>query len=172
MCARFASASIELVRGLLAIAVVAACAHPPPPPPLVAAIGCFHVTVMRVHAPGTVLEWGVSNTCAHAVLVDITGARVVAIAALFARVPLSISGPYPALAPGYVDPGETAFVRVAYASALGDDATIEVELDDFDDDDTHRPVVIPVVPRPPVARPPRTAPWLPVAAGDGRRDSW
>ena len=114
------------------------------------------------------LEWKIANACGHEVLVDVASARVFAIAALFARVPLAPRDARAALTPGYLEPGEVAYVRVAYVPRVTADQTIEVELDAFDDE-SHRPVTIAVLPPPPIAHAPRRAP---PPAGDGARDSW
>ncbi|HTR55276.1 MAG TPA: hypothetical protein VMJ10_31565 [Kofleriaceae bacterium] len=135
------------------LVVACGCAAAPPPrtlPPVVS-IGCLDVSVTRVHdhtGRGPRLEWKLSNTCDHAVPVDLGNARVLAFGPRFARTVLAPVNRHDAFAPGWLDAGETAFVRISYLPATFDrDVAIEVELDAFSAMSA-RPVMLAVVPEP------------------------
>jgi hypothetical protein len=137
------------VRTICLLTMIA-CAPPiPPMSPTTASIGCLEVAVTQIRGGRRpVLEWRLTNLCDHAVPVDLAQARVVAIGPSFARTMLAPRDPYQVFAPGWLDIGETAFVRIAYAPDLvSRDATIEVELDAFNEV-SHRHVVLAVVPAP------------------------
>src|SRR5580704_18537472 len=131
---------------------MSACASIPPPMlPAIASIGCLEIEVTQVGVGRRpVLEWRLTNVCDHAVPVDLAQARVVAIGPSFARTMLAPRDPYHVFAPGWLDLGQTAFVRIAYAPELAsDDEAVEVELDAFNEV-SHRHIVLAVAPAPTV----------------------
>ena len=90
-----------------------ASAIPPPALPSIASIGCLEIEVTQVSVGRRpVLEWRLTNVCDHAVPVDLAQARVVAIGPAFARMILAPRDPYQVFAPGWLDIGESAFVRM------------------------------------------------------------
>ena len=133
------------MRALVLAAATAACAPIAYVAPVPTQVGCLAIAVTRVDA--AVLEWRLANTCDHAVPFDLTTAHVTAIDHLFVRTPLRETRADDA---GWVEAGETTFVRVAYAPSVAPDVAIDVELDAFADQ-SHRPVALVVVPAPPTA---------------------
>lgn len=117
----------------------------PPVEPVPVAIGCLEVAVGSVRdadGAGPVLEWHVTNVCDHAVPVDLANARVFAIGPKFVRTELQPSTPHAPLAPGWIDGGETAVVRVGYMPHVAArDVAVEVELDAFYEQ-SHRHVIV------------------------------
>ena len=137
------------MRALVLVVACACATLPPPALPPVVSIGCLDVSVTRVHdrsGRGPRLEWRLANTCDHAVPVDLGNARVLAFGPRFARTELRPVNRRGALAPGWLDAGETAFVRVSYLPANFDrDVAIEVQLDAFSAMSV-RPIMLAVVP--------------------------
>ena len=135
---------------LFAIFLASSCAATPPPLmlPLTASVGCLEVSaeLVRLGDRGPVLEWHVANICDYAVPVDLTNAQVIAVGPLYERTALEPRDVHGVLAPGWIDGGETSFVRMAYSPAIASrDVAIELELDAFSEM-SHRHVVIAVLP--------------------------
>jgi hypothetical protein len=137
---------------VLAVAVLSACGaalEPVVALPPTAMVGCLEMSVERAPvASALVLHWRVTNVCDHAVPIDLGLARVVAIGPLFARTHLLPDNPHGQLAPGWLEAGETDFITVPYIPHVtGRDVAIEVELDALFEQ-SHRPVVLQVLPAP------------------------
>jgi hypothetical protein len=140
------------MRGWLFVGL-AACGGSAPLPvmPTVVSIGCLEVSVERV-VNGPVLDWRITNTCDHAVPLDLAQARVFAIGPLFERIELVPQTRRALIAPGWIEGGTTTCLRVAYApqatngtAAADSNLAIEVELTAFYEL-SHRPVIIATLP--------------------------
>ncbi len=154
---------------LFALLAASSCAAAPPELslPLQASIGCLEVSVelVRLDRPGPVLEWRISNICDYAVPVDLTNARVIAVGPLYERATLEPRDAHGVLAPGWIEGGDTSFVRMAYSPAIASrDVAIELELDAFSEM-SHRHVVIAVLPPKAPAQRSQPAPDLGPAGG-------